>query len=745
MHSSSKKKYPSPTGFKTAVDRSVKTTNEETSETLSGTVEHIVFHAEESGYTVCHIRVPEQKSLITVVGSCPAIWDGEMVSCTGKWDNHRVHGRQFAAQSIRCVPPTSARGIERYLGSGMIRGIGKVNARRLVKHFGEDTLKIIENESKRLEEVEGIGRKRRQMIRDSWIEQKAIRDIMIFLQGHGMGTAQSARIFRQYGENAVGVITENPYRLCSDIWGIGFKTADSVARSLGIPKDSEQRARAGLVYVLQTLTDEGHCYCPLAELILLSQDLLEIPAETVEAALVHEINQGAVIQEVDRIYLKKLYEDECAVAGYLRRLQATAPRFRPIKTQNAVTWAQQRMHIQFAPQQIDALRMALKEKVSIITGGPGVGKTTIIRALVDVFNARRIPLALAAPTGRAAKRMSEATGIEALTVHRLLKYQPATHRFEYNSENPLSCQVLIIDEVSMVDLPLMHCILQALTDDACLILVGDADQLPSVGPGNVLRDMMLAEKITVCRMDTIYRQAEGSWIIRNAHHINHGEPLETPSGSQQADFYFMETNTPEVVIDRMINIVTRRIPRKFGFNPLDDIQVLTPMRRGQLGTENLNTVLQQALNPDGESIERFGRSYRSGDRVMQIRNNYDKEVFNGDIGRIRQVIQADQQLVVEFDGRVVTYQINEVDELIHAYACSIHKSQGSEYPVAVILLTTQHFKLLQRNLLYTAITRGKKLVCLIGSEKAVSLAIRNNEIRLRKTTLRDRIADDCLS
>ncbi len=717
-----------------------KTATETEAETLSGTVEHIVFHSEESGYTVCHMRVPGHSGLVTVVGNCPAIWDGEMVTCSGQWDNHRIHGHQFAAGSIRCVPPTSARGIERYLGSGMIRGIGKVNAQRLVKHFGDNTLRIIEHESKRLEEVEGIGPKRRRMIRDSWVEQKAIRDIMIFLQGHGMGTAQSARIFRNYGENAVAIITENPYRLCSDIWGIGFKTADSVAHSLGIPKDSDQRARAGLVYVLQTLTDEGHCYCPLAELVLLAQDLLDIPAETVENALVHEIQREAIVQEADRIYLKTLYDAECTVAQRITKLQNTAALFRPIIADKAVAWAQERMQIEFAPSQHEALRMALSEKVSVITGGPGVGKTTIIRALTDVFKARRIPLALAAPTGRAAKRMSEATGTDAITVHRLLKYQPATRRFEFDRANPLPFEVLILDEVSMIDLPLMHSILQALPDTACLVMVGDADQLPSVGPGNVLRDMMLSDMLPVCRLNTIYRQAEGSWIVRNAHHINRGEQLELPPEGANADFYFMETNTPEVVIDRVINLVTRRIPRRFSFDPLNDIQVLTPMRRGQLGTENLNIVMQDALNPAGESLERFGRSYRDGDRMMQIRNNYDKDVYNGDIGRISAVDRVDQTLVVDYDGRKVKYELSELDELIHAYACSIHKSQGSEYPVAVILLATQHFKLLQRNLLYTAITRGKKLVCLVGSAKAVGLAIRNNEIRLRKTTLRDRIA-----
>ena len=717
-----------------------KTATETEAETLSGTVEHVVFHSEESGYTVCHMQVPGHSGLVTVVGNCPAIWDGEMVTCSGQWDNHRIHGHQFAAGSIRCVPPTSARGIERYLGSGMIRGIGKVNAQRLVKHFGDNTLRIIEHESKRLEEVEGIGPKRRRMIRDSWVEQKAIRDIMIFLQGHGMGTAQSARIFRNYGENAVAIITENPYRLCSDIWGIGFKTADSVAHSLGIPKDSDQRARAGLVYVLQTLTDEGHCYCPLAELVLLAQDLLDIPAETVENALVHEIQREAIVQEADRIYLKTLYDAECTVAQRITKLQNTAALFRPIIADKAVAWAQERMQIEFAPSQHEALRMALSEKVSVITGGPGVGKTTIIRALTDVFKARRIPLALAAPTGRAAKRMSEATGTDAITVHRLLKYQPATRRFEFDRANPLPFEVLILDEVSMIDLPLMHSILQALPDTACLVMVGDADQLPSVGPGNVLRDMMLSDMLPVCRLNTIYRQAEGSWIVRNAHHINRGEQLELPPEGANADFYFMETNTPEVVIDRVINLVTRRIPRRFSFDPLNDIQVLTPMRRGQLGTENLNIVMQDALNPAGESLERFGRSYRDGDRMMQIRNNYDKDVYNGDIGRISAVDRVDQTLVVDYDGRKVKYELSELDELIHAYACSIHKSQGSEYPVAVILLATQHFKLLQRNLLYTAITRGKKLVCLVGSAKAVGLAIRNNEIRLRKTTLRDRIA-----
>lgn len=708
-------------------------------EEIQGGVESVVYRSEESGYTVCSVNLSGRKDPVTVVGHCAAIWVGENLKATGRWTRHRQHGLQFQADSIQCIAPTSARGIERYLASGMIRGVGKVTARRLVEAFGDDTLRIIEKESARLEEVEGLGPVRRKMIKESWIEQRAVRDIMIFLQSHGMGTAHSARIYRQYGNQAIGIIRADPYRLCEDIWGIGFKTADGVAMSLGVPKESELRARAGLAYLLQTLTDEGHCYCPVAELILQAQALLDIPAEILTEALEHEVRRGTLVNDRNRIYLKALYEAETGIAQKLQALLETDASFKPIIAEKALPWAEKRMRIEFAPLQAQALKMALEQKVSIITGGPGVGKTTIIRALVDIFAARSLSIQLAAPTGRAAKRMEEATQHEARTLHRLLKYMPKGGTFEHGPGNPLKDQVFILDEVSMVDVPLMHHFLNALQDNSHLVLVGDVDQLPSVGPGNVLRDLIGSRAVPCCKLETIFRQEKGGYIVRNAHHVNHGEPLEVPGATESSDFYFIEAAEPEQVVMRLMELVTERIPRKFGFDPMTDVQVLTPMRKNQLGADNLNALLQERLNPQGADIRRFGRVYRMGDRVMQIRNNYDKEVYNGDIGRICRIVIEDQSLQVDFDGVTVPYDFGDLDELVHAYACSIHKSQGSEYPAVVILLSTQHFKLLQRNLLYTAITRGRKLVCLVGSTKAVHIAVRNTETRQRRTGLQERL------
>ena len=709
-------------------------------EALTGTVENIVYRSEDTGYTVCSVRVPGQIETMTVVGACPAVWIGEMLKVSGKWVRHKQHGYQFQAETMACVAPTSAKGIERYLASGMIRGIGKVNAARLVEAFGEDTLRVIDKESQKLENVEGIGPKRRKMIKESWIEQHSVRDIMIFLQSHGVGTAQSARIFRHYGDDAIAMITDDPYRLCRDIWGIGFKKADGVAMSLGIPPQSDIRARAGLVYTMQTMSDEGHCFCPEPELILQAQDLLDIPAEILSVELEHELKRQSLIKDQDRIYLAPLYDAETEAAAKIIRLLDTDASFKPIVEERAIPWAAENMRLTFDPTQEQALKMALSSKVSIMTGGPGVGKTTIIRALVDVFTKRKLSVSLAAPTGRAAKRMEESTGRSAKTVHRLLKFMPKTGGFDHNASNPLEGNVFILDEVSMMDILLMNAFLSALPNDSCLILVGDIDQLPSIGAGNVLRDMINSGAIPCTKLNTIFRQESGGLIVQNAHHINQGDQLETADSKELSDFYFLEADEPDQVIERMLSLISDRIPKRFGFSPMADIQLLTPMRKNQLGAENLNAILQEKLNPHGESIERFGRKYRKGDRVMQIRNNYDKEVFNGDIGNISLVDTINHKIEVSFDNRQIAYEYSELDEIVLAYACSIHKSQGSEYPAVVILMATQHFKLLQRNLLYTAITRGRDLVCLVGSKKAIGIATRNNEIRLRRTGLRERLA-----
>jgi exodeoxyribonuclease V alpha subunit len=710
-------------------------------EAVTGTVESIVYRNDETGYTVCTVKtrggVRQREEFVTVVGNCAAVWEGEELHAEGQWIRHPAHGQQFQAKRITCITPTSTEGIRRYLASGMIKGIGPKFAQRIVDKFGERTLDVIDKESGRLREVEGIGEGRRKLIRESWTEQRGVREIMIFLQSHGIGTAKASRIFRQYGADAIAVVKRNPYRLCEEVWGIGFKTADAIALSVGIPHDSEVRARAGLIYTLQTEAEEGHCFTVDADLILHAQELLGISVERLAEALAQEFEKGTLVKEENRVYLRDLHRAETRAAAKLCRLLDAPRAFPPIDADRAIAWAEGKMGLSLAPLQREALRNAVRSKVSIITGGPGVGKTTIIRALTEIFAARKLDIRLAAPTGRAAKRMSEATGREAQTIHRLLKFNPSLGGFEFNLDNPMSGDGFILDETSMIDIRLMDQFLQALPDSVTLVLVGDTDQLPSVGPGNVLRDLIASGKIPCCRLDTIFRQDTSGLIVRNAHRVNRGELFETRAGD--SDFYFVETGEPDKIIARTVDLMTQRIPFKFKMDPLADVQVLTPMRKNLLGTENLNDVLQAALNPSGPSLVRGATHFRVRDRVMQLRNNYDKEVFNGDIGFIKEVDEEDRALVVVFDGRPVRYAQSELDELVLAYACSIHKSQGSEYPAVIVLLHTQHYKLLQRNLLYTAITRGKRLVLVVGSSRAVRIAVKANQVRERRTSLKDRL------
>ncbi len=705
---------------------------------VSGTVEAVVYHQEETGYTVCSVKSADGVGeAFTLVGNCSTIWEGEEVVAKGTWGRHPQHGRQFQAKEIRCIAPTSAEGICRFLSSGMIKGIGKGLAKRVVDKFGIETLHVIEKESQRLEEVEGIGSQRRKVIRASWMEQRGVRDIMIFLQSNGIGTAQAARIYRQYGGDAIAVVKRNPYRLCEEVWGIGFKTADEIAMRVGVERESRIRARAGLSYVLGKEEEEGHCYCDEQALLLMAQEMLGIPMERLMEALKEEVARGALVSEEGRIYLKALHVAECGVAARMKVLMDTPAGWPPIASVRAVEWAEKRMGFLLAPGQRNALEMALTNKVSVITGGPGVGKTTLIRALVEIFGARKLSIALTAPTGRAAKRLSESTGTEAVTIHRLLKFKPQGGGFTFNDTNLLPFDVYILDEASMIDILLAQSFLNALPATATVVWVGDTDQLPSVGPGNVLADILKCGRVASTHLTAIFRQDTSGLIVRNAHHIHEGEMLEAGGAS---DFFMIETSEPDKVIERVVDLVTKRIPQRFGFDPMQDVQVLTPMRRGALGTEHLNAVLQAALNPDGDSIQRGGVTFRQGDRVMQVRNNYDKEVYNGDIGFLERVDEEQREVVMQIDGRRVTYDFAELDELTHAYACSIHKSQGSEYPAVVLVISTHHFKLLQRNLLYTGLTRGRKLVCIVGTHRAVSLAIQNNDVKARRSGLSERLA-----
>ncbi len=715
------------------------TDDKKRTESISGVIDHIVYRSDETGFTVCVLKPPKSGDDIVVVGSCGAIWPGETLSAEGHWSRHKVHGYQFNARQITCLEPNSTAGIRKYLASGLINGVGEIIADRLVKKFGAATLRVIDKESVLLESVEGIGRKKREQIKNAWNEQKAVREVMIFLHTYGVTTSQAVRIHKAYGDNAIARIKENPYRLAEDIWGIGFKTADKIAMKLGIPEQSMVRARAGLVHTLNTAAGEGHCYSTREQLLSLAEQILSISRDILNDALDIELADNSLIADGDSIYLVSLHRAEIGVASNIRRMQA-GPSSSDMDFNNAIAWAARRMKLTFAPSQIEALKMAFSTKVSIITGGPGVGKTTIIRALVDIFAAKQKIICMAAPTGRAAKRMEEATGRQASTLHRLLKFVPAAGKFMFDSGNPIEGDVFILDEVSMIDLPLMNSFLRALPGHARLIIVGDADQLPSVGPGNVLRDLLGAGQVPSVKLNTVFRQQERSWIVHNAHMVNTGRFFELPAENQVSDFYFVEEDEPDKVIEHAVEIITNRIPRRFGLDPKTDVQLLTPMRRFQLGAENLNAVLQEAINPHGVGVSRFGRIYRSGDRVMQLRNNYDKDVFNGDIGSICEIDPNQQGLKVNFDGRQVEYGTSELDELSLAYACSIHKAQGHEHPAVVILLTTQHYRMLQRNLLYTALTRGRKLVCLIGSRKAVAIGIRNNHTVERRTGLAKRLA-----
>jgi exodeoxyribonuclease V alpha subunit len=714
-------------------------------EHLSGSVERVTFHSEESGFCVLRVKVKGRRELVTVVGTAASISAGEFVECFGTWHNDRHHGLQFKAQRLAAVLPGTIEGIEKYLASGMVKGIGPHFAKALVKAFGAEVFSVIDNEPFRLLGLAGIGRKRMEMVTDAWAEQKAIREIMVFLQSHGVGTARAVRIYKTYGDEAILKVTENPYRLALDIHGIGFKSADAIAERLGIERDSLIRASAGVRHALQEISGDGHCAWPWDDLTTAAAELLEIPVPIIEEAIHAEIvAENLVREEIDGkecLFLSPLFRAEVGAAASIARLLRGALPWGAVETEKVLPWVEKKTGLTLSSSQRSAIRLALSTKVAVITGGPGVGKTTLVNSILTILRAKNLRITLCAPTGRAAKRLSESTGLEARTVHRLLEFDPQTFGFKRGRDNPLETDLLVVDESSMVDIVLANRLLAAVPDHAALIIVGDVDQLPSVGPGAVLADIIDSGIVPTVRLTEIFRQAATSQIIVNAHRINQGEMPLRSEGKELTDFYSIPAETPEEIHHKLMQVVTERIPKRFGLHPVSEIQVLTPMNRGGLGVRSLNVELQQRLNPGGEPrVTRFGTTFAPGDKVIQTENNYTREVFNGDIGCISEVNPDDGVLRVDFDGRIVEYEFGELDELSLAYATSIHKSQGSEYPAVVIPLAMQHYMLLERNLLYTAVTRGKKLVIIIGQVKALAMAVKNRRSRKRVTKLAERIA-----
>lgn len=703
-------------------------------EYLSGVVERITFINEENGFCVIKIKSKGFSELVTVVGNMASVNVGAVVSLKGEWKYDSKYGKQFCVYSYKETMPATIAGIEKYLGSGLIKGIGPVNAKRIVKVFGEDTIRVIEDEPERLIEVDGIGPKRIEMIRKAWQDQKEIKNVMLFLQSHGVSTAYAVKIFKTYGSDSIEIVKDNPYRLADDIWGIGFKTADRIAQAMGYDRESYQRIRSGIIYVLNEFANDGHCFARRTDLIKRSSEILEIGEEDIESAIKNMLEDKTVIMEYDdAIYLPPFYHSEVGVARRIAEIVRTKSKYCSYNPSEVIQSIQEECRIQYDDVQVEAIKKAITSKFMVLTGGPGTGKTTTTMAIIKVFEKLKANVMLAAPTGRAAKRMSEATGRNAQTVHRLLKYSPL-EGYKNNEENPLDCDVLIIDETSMIDIILMYNLLKAVSNDTVVILVGDVDQLPSVGPGNALKDIIDSGAVTVVKLNRIFRQAMGSAIIMNAHKINHGE-FPVLKGGKNSDFFFIEEEDPEKIVELVRQLCKERLPKYYGVDPVNQIQVLCPMLKGAVGAHNLNAVLQEALNPSDISVKYGGIFYKVNDKVMQIKNNYDKNVFNGDIGRITNIDREEKVVYIKFDENEVEYDVTELDEVALAYAITVHKSQGSEYSIVIAPFTMRHYMMLQRNLLYTCVTRAKKVIVLVGSKKALGYCIKNSKSIDRNTML----------
>ena len=728
---------------------------------IRGVVERITYQNPENGYTVLKCAVKSYKELVTVIGSLLDVNVGSVLLIYGNWKVDSRYGRQFAAESWEETLPATVFGIEKYLGSGLIKGVGPKYAKKIVAQFGIETLEVIETDISRLQEVDGIGKKRIKMIRDSWERQKEIKNVMLFLQDHGVSTSFAAKIYRQYGNESLDKMKENPFQMADDIWGIGFKTADGIAQKLGFAKEAYVRLRSGIMYTLSNLADEGHVFAYQEQLIAKAAELLEAEESSIVMTLDQMIMDKDLIcetvdyntdqAEMKAIYLPAFYYAEAGVAGKLKRL-AQAPAADRLwhalmdarqKTGNEslsidVSKIQEKVHMEYDEIQADAIRKAAVSKVMVLTGGPGTGKTTTTQGIIAAYRSFGLKILLAAPTGRAAKRMTEATGLEAKTIHRLLECKPP-EGYQKNEDNPLEGDVLIIDECSMIDMILMNALLKAIPEGMRLILVGDIDQLPSVGAGNVLRDIIDSGVFPVVRLTRIFRQAQSSRIIMNAHAINEGKFPDISNG-KNTDFFYIEKEDPEEAVQEIVRLVKNNLPRYYK-TPWNHIQVLTPMQKGIVGAANLNLALQEALNPQGDGLRRGGYLFRAGDKVMQIRNNYEKEIFNGDIGTVESVDLQERMLKVNFDQHIIEYEASELDELVHAYATTIHKAQGSEYPIVVMPVLMNHYVMLQRNLIYTGITRAKKVLVIVGTRKALSYAVRNVTVTKRNTFLKERLCE----